>query len=148
MKTAALWALALAGAFGGGVPSLRAVIERSAPGPDGTITVAVRGVATELRLGAYQGRLQFAPGSVAIVGSSLPSGDGTRLVNLADTAQGVVRFAGYAVPGFRSDTLLRLELRVPRGVDAAALRVELDVASDVDGKPLERSRIFDSRQRP
>lgn len=148
MKLTALWALALAGALGGGVPSLRAVIERSAPASDGTITVAVRGVATDLRLGAYQGRVQFAPGRVGIVGSGTPSGDGTRLVNLADTAQGIVRFAGYAVPGFRSDTLLRLVIRVPRGVDAAELRVELDVASDVDGKPLERAQILDSRSRP
>lgn len=146
MKAVALGLLALAGAVGIGQPSLRAVIERAAPAADGTIVVAVRAQATDFRLGAYQGTLQFAPGAVAVVASAVPSGDGTRLVNLADSTQGIIRFAGFAVPGFRSDTLVRLVVRVPRGWEAARFRVLLDVASDADGKPLGRAAIRDSRQ--
>lgn len=143
-----LGVLALAGALVAGQGSARAVVTASAPAADGSVTLAVRVTAEQLRLGAYQGTLHYAPGSLGIVQATTPLGDGTRVSNPADSAQGIVRFAGFTVSGFRSDTVLTLVVK-PRGaLRAAAVQVQLDVAADVDGKAIEKAQLSGSRLLP
>ncbi len=143
MNAAALLvAGALIGAIGAGQGSVRAVVEQAPRAADGTITVVVRARTHDVELGAYQGALRYAPGSVTVVRVSAPSGDGTRVLNPADSASGVLRFAGFTVTRFRSDTLMTVVLRPTRGIEAARLRVELDVASDVSGRALPRDSVL------
>lgn len=140
--TALLAAGALFGAMAAEQGSVRAVLEQSPRAADGSITVVVRARVSNIELGAYQGTLRFAPGSVSVLRASAPSGDGTRVVNPADSASGILRFAGFTVTRFRSDTLLTVVLRPTQGTDLARLRVELDVASDVNGRALPRDSVL------
>ncbi|HET8770328.1 MAG TPA: hypothetical protein VFM71_05015 [Gemmatimonadaceae bacterium] len=117
-------------------PAVRVVIEESIRDSAGLVTLTVRFKATGVELGAYQGKLEFEPGAFDIVSATSPRGDGTRMVNAADSASGVVRFAGYGLPGFKDDMAMTLVVR-PRGTMVAArVRAGLEVAGDVDGVPI------------
>lgn len=134
-------ALALAGAIAVMDPSLRAVVQRAPAAADGSVALTVRLEATEMKLGAYQGTLRFTPGTLEVLSVDSPRGDGTRVVNPADSAQGIVRFAGFTVTGFRTDSVLTLRVRPKRALAQSGVRVLLEVASDVDGKALPRAAL-------
>lgn len=139
MRVSAL--LGLIGTLWQPTPSVRASIEARPPAADGTVQLTVRLAPTGLTLGAYQGRLQFAPGSLQVVRVVTPSGDGTRMSNPADSARGVIRFAGYAVNGFTRTEVLTLVVRPVRPFDRAALRAHLDVASDLAGTAVAKAQL-------
>ena len=117
-------------------PAVRVVIEESIRDSTGLITLTVRLKATGVELGAYQGKLEFEPGALDIVTATSPRGDGTRMVNAADSTLGVVRFAGYALPGFKDDVAMTLVVRSRGAMAAARVRAALEVAGDVDGVPI------------
>jgi hypothetical protein len=129
------------------VPSVKASIVRRSATVSGETTLAIVVQASELVLGAYQGRFRFEPGSFAIVSAVTPAGDGTRLVNAADTAKGLIRFGGFTVngSGFRSQDVLVLVVRTARRLETAKLSVDLDVATDLQGKAIPASRIVPAR---
>lgn len=134
-------ALALAGAVATAAPSVRAVVQRGPAATDGSVVLAVRLLASEMQLGAYQGTLRFTPGTLEVLSAESPRGDGTRVVNPADSAQGIVRFAGFNVSRFRTDSVLTIRVRPKRAISEAGIRVLVDVASDLDGKPLPRTAV-------
>jgi hypothetical protein len=97
-----------------------------------------------MKVGAYQGTLRFTPGTLEILAVDSPRGDGTYVVNPADSAQGIVRFAGFTVTGFRTDRVLTMRVRPKRPLAQAGVRVLLQVASDVDGNPLPPSALHNA----
>ena len=129
------------------VPSVKASIVRRSVSASGETTLAIVVQATELVLGAYEGRFRFEPGSFAVVSAVTPSGDGTRLFNAADTAKGLIRFAGFTVSGngFKSQDVLVLVVRTARSLETAKLTVDLDVATDLQGKAVPAGRIIPAR---
>lgn len=133
--------VALAGALAAGQGSARAVVTAAAPAADGSVTLAVRVTARDLALGAYQGSLRYAPGTLEILRVATPGGDGTRVVNPADSAQGIVRFAGFTVSGFRTDTVVTVVVKPRGGLPAARVQAVLDVAADVDGKAIAKEQL-------
>lgn len=134
--------MALVGALWQPTPSVRASIEAAAPASDGTVQLTVRVVPTGLTLGAYQGSLRFAPGALQLVRVVTPSGDGTRMSNPADSARGVIRFAGYAVNGFMKTEVLTLVVRPVRPLARAEVRAQLDVASDLAGTAVAKAQLY------
>lgn len=124
--------------------SLRATVEQAPTASDGTVTLTVRLEPTGLTLGAYQGALRFAPGALRIVRTAVPPGDGSRLVNVADSTAGVIRFAGFAVGGFQRTEVLTVVVRPLRPLARAEVRAQLDVASDVTGRALEKRQLLPS----
>ena len=129
------------------VPSVKASIVRRSATASGETTLAVVVQPTDLVLGAYQGRFRFAPGSFAIVSVVSPPNDGTRVVNAADSAKGVIRFAGFTIntTGFRTTDVLVIVVRATRPLDTARLAVDLDVANDLQGKAVPPNRITPAR---
>jgi hypothetical protein len=129
------------------VPSVKASIVRRSVAATGETTLAVVVQATELVLGAYQGRFRYDPGSFSVVSAITPSGDGMRVFNAADTAKGVIRFGGYTVSstGFKSQDVLVLVVRTKRSLDTAKLAVDLDVATDLQGKGVPASRLIPAK---
>src|SRR5690348_5574822 len=100
------------------VPSVKASIVQRSATAGGETTLAVVVQPTELSLGAYQGRLRFDPRSFSIVSvTSAPGGDASRVVNAADTAKGLIRFAAYTVSGFKTQDALLLVIRPKKSLD-------------------------------
>jgi hypothetical protein len=132
--------------------AVRAVVDVGAPSPDGTVLVAVRVQPEGGRLGSYQGTLRFAPGSLRVVSVAAPrGGDATRMMNAADTATGVIRYAGFTVTRFQHDTVLTLRVRPARTMAQAQLVASLEVAADSAGTRIPRERLAPSsgaRPRP
>ena len=129
------------------LPSVKASIIRRSATASGETTLAIVVQATDVVLGAYQGHFRFEPGSFAFVSVVTPAGDGTRVFNAADTAKGVIRFGGFTVgsTGFRSQDVLVLVVRTRRSLENAKLAVDLDVATDLQGKAVPPSRIVPAR---
>ena len=128
------------------LPTLRAHVTASAGTQAGTQVLVVRLEPSDFVLGAYQGRVQFEPGSLQLVSLAASQADnGTRLYNAADTASGIVRFAGYTTSGFRSTGVLTLVVRPTRSLEQAKVRVELDVAGDLEGRSLPHERLVSAR---
>lgn len=131
---------------------VQTVVDVGPAGSDGIVPVTVRTVTTGVVLGSYQGTVRFAPGSVRLVQAATPrGGDATRLLNAADTASGLIRFAGYTVRGFRHDTVLTLRVRPIRPIGAMTFVAALDVAADSAGTRVPRDRLIPSsapRPRP
>ncbi|HYV96981.1 MAG TPA: hypothetical protein VE967_05975 [Gemmatimonadaceae bacterium] len=126
-------------------PGLRtSVVMRDGPAP-GQLALVVRIESTDLSLGSYQGTLKFTPGSLAIVSASAPAGEGTRMVNAADTTKGIVHFAGFTVSGYSRVDVLTLVVRATRAPAAANIVASVDVAGDVNGKPVPHERITPAR---
>jgi hypothetical protein len=127
------------------LPSVRATITQKPGTAVGETVLVVRLIATDMALGSYQGVLRYTPGTLAIVSGAAPRGDGTRMLNLADSAKGVIRYAGFTVSGFAGDTVLTLVVRAPRGIDAATLSAVPDVAGDISGISVPRDRLIPAR---
>jgi hypothetical protein len=129
------------------VPSVKASIVRRSVAASGETTLAIVVQSTELVLGAYQGRFRFTPGSFTVVSAVTPPGDGMRVFNTDSARAGVIRFAGYTVAagGFRSQDVLVLVVRTARSLETAKLTVDLDVATDLQGKAVPASRIVPAR---
>ena len=146
-------ALAIAGAWRlGQAVAVRSVVDVGTPSPDGTVLVAVRVQPEGVRLGSYQGTLRFAPGSLRVVSVAAPrGGDATRMMNAADTAAGVIRYAGFTVTRFQHDTVLTLRVRPTRAMAQAQLTASVEVAADSAGTRIPRDRLTPSsgpRPRP
>lgn len=131
---------------------VQTVVDVGAAAADGSVPVAVRVTPTGVALGSYQGTLRFAPGSVRLVQVTTPrGGDATRMLNAADSATGLIRFAGYTVSGFRHDTVLTLRVRPTRPLGSTPFIATLDVAADSAGTRIPRDRLLPSsgaRPRP
>lgn len=127
------------------VPTIRASIHERPGAAPGETALTVRLTAVDLTLGSYQGALHFAPGSLGIISATTPRGDGTRMVNLADSAKGVIRFAGFTVSGFTSDEVMTVIVRAAKGVAAANLTAVPDVAGDLNGISVPRDRLIPAR---
>ena len=142
--------LRAAAALLGGAVVLQAVrvqpvVSVGAVAPDGTVAVTVRVVPTGVVLGAYQGALRFPPGTLRAIEASAPRGaDATRMVNAADSADGLVRYAGFTVSGFRHDTVLVLRVRPATTFAPSTLVASLDVAADSAGTRIPRERLAPS----
>lgn len=124
---------------------VRPSVSVSTAAPDGTVTVTVRVVPTGVILGSYQGALRFTPGTLRAIQASAPrGGDATRMVNAADSASGLIRYAGFTVMGFRHDTVLVMRVRPSTTIAAAELTASLDVAADSAGTRIPRDRLAPS----
>ena len=139
-----LTAMAVALTLDQGTSVRASIVERPGAAP-GEAVIALRLQPAGLALGSYQGTMRFTPGSFVIVSAATPKGDGTRIVNVADSARGIVRFAGFTVSGFSSLDVLTLVVRPARKLDAANLAAELDVAGDLNGVPVPRDHLVPAR---
>lgn len=128
-------------------PSVKASIVRRSASLTGTgeTTLAVVVQPTELVLGAYQGRLRFQPGALSVVSAVSPDGDRMSVLNAADTAKGVIKFAAFTVSGFKTPDVLVLVVRAVSSLDNAKLTVDLDVVTDLQGKAVPASRLIPAR---
>ena len=128
-------------------PTVRVRVVRAAESSAERVVMLIQVEAEGVRLGSYQGQLRFDP-LVFGVDSSAAGRDGTRMVNAADAGRGVIRFAGFATTGFTSDVAARLVARVPRSLSAerlsASLEARLDIAGDLDGRPLPKAALVSS----
>lgn len=108
-----------------------------------TLTVEIEGV--RLTVGAYQGRLRFETGALEVARIATPEVDDSRgeyhVVNREATDRGLVRFAAFAVEGFRGSTALTLRFRTHRPVRPGEVEVELDAVATVEGKVIRADRI-------
>jgi len=139
------WAQLLAAVLAAAVPTLRVEIT-SALGPSpGLATLQVHLRPTDMALGAYQGSLHYESGALSIMSISAPGKDGTRMFNAADSAKGVVRFAGFTTTGFTGTVALTLVVRPARPLGRAGLVAAVDVAGDVDGKAVAKERLIPAR---
>lgn len=132
-------------------PSVRAVLDVGTPAPDGTVRLTVRLAPEAIALAAYQGTLRFTPGSLRVLRTATPRGDGTRLVNAADSTRGILRFAGYTVARFTDLTVLTLDVRPVTSLDRARPQVTIEVAADSAGTRVPTARLLPStaaRPRP
>lgn len=128
-------------------PTVRAVIEQKTDPATASTQVVVRLQPTELAIGAYQGILRFKPGVLRFVKVTTGGTDGTRVVNAADSASGVIRFAGFTVneKGFTSLDVLSLSLVDTRVLPLADLRVELEAVGDANGKAVPKTGLIAAR---
>ena len=128
-------------------PRVRVRVLRSAESTSERAVLLVQVESEGVRLGSYQGLLRFDPLTFA-VDSCTAGRDGTRMVNAAEAARGVIRFAGFATTGFTSDVAVRLVARVPRSASderlGASLEARLEIAGDLGGKPLPTSALVSS----
>jgi len=127
------------------VPTLRAEITRAAGPSAELVTLQVHLRPTDLVLGSYQGSLRWKPGSLSIVSVSAPGKDGTRMFNAADSAKGIVRFAGFSTSGFTGTDALTLVVKPVRPLERAGLTVAVDVAGDLAGKAVPKDRLIPAR---
>ena len=125
-------------------PSVRTTIVATAGPAPGTTTIIVRAQPVELTLGAYEGALRFAPTALSIVSVSVSPTEGSRFVNAADSAKGIVKFAGFAVSGFTHFDVVTLVVRLRGPIDAARLTANLTVAADPLGVAVPSDRLIAS----
>lgn len=92
-------------------------------------------------LGSYQGKLRFDPAAF-VADSTVAGSDGSRFVNAGDAKTGTIRFAGFTTKGFASAEAVRIFGRELRPLDAAHVTATIEVAGDLDGRPVARSGIF------
>lgn len=111
------------------------------------VTFVVRVVANGVSVGAYQGAVTFVPGAFELVGIETPkgaSGD-LYLVNPAGFAGGRIRFAAYTTEKFTDTEAFRVTVKPLKPLGEARLTGTLDVAGEVSGVRMSRSRIMASR---
>jgi hypothetical protein len=120
----------------------RAVLQLGPDDATGERTVAVLILGEGRKVASYQATITFDRAKVSVVRASAPA-DAYRIVNIADTTDGRLRFAGFATDGFRQDTALNLRVR-PRG-SASTLDVRLEVVGDVLGKPFAATSLQHAR---
>ncbi len=128
-----------------GSPSVRASIVRTPVAAAGEMALTVRLHPSEVTLGSYQGTLRYTPGAFSIVSATAPKGDGTRVVNVADSAKGLVRFAGFTVSGFATMEVLTIVVRPARALETAGLAADIEVAGDLNGVSVPRDRLVPAR---
>jgi hypothetical protein len=118
------------------------VIERATPGGKRQLDVVLE--LTGTRAGAYQATLNFRPGALTAIEARSRAGDGTRLVNPADSARGVIKFAGYTVTptGFSDSVMVSLTANVVGSLTQAGLSVTLEAVGGADGNPLTKAQIL------
>lgn len=112
----------------------------------GTQVFAVRVVANDVPLGAYQGSVHFAPGAFQLVSVETPQVDGEyHVVNSADFAKGTLRFAAYTTGHFTGNEAFRVTLKPLVSLADAHLQGALDVAGEVTGTPIASARLKQSQ---
>jgi hypothetical protein len=137
--------LASAAVVSAAAPSLRATIEQQRGAHEGETNLIVKATPSGFLLGAYQGTVTFLPGSFTIVNATTPGSDGVRVVNAADSAKGIVRFAGYTLMGFKSNEILTLVIKPKRPLATAYLSATVTVAADLNGTAIPREQIIPAR---
>src|SRR5437016_1029780 len=83
------------------------------------VVLTVRVDSKDINYTAYQGRLEFIPGSFEVLEASTPVGDGYRVVNTSSAAIGVIRFAGFTSDGFSQPVAVRLVVKPTRALSNA-----------------------------
>ena len=145
MRTTSVLVTLLAAIAATAAPSVKASITQRA-GPNlGEYVLTLRLQAIDMKLGSYQGTMRYTPGSLTIVSAMAPKGDGTRVVNVADSAKGIVRIAGFTVSGFTTQDALTLVVRTTGTLEAANLSAELQVAGDLNGVAVPKDRLLPAR---
>ncbi len=92
-------------------------------------------------LASYEGRVRF-DASVFAVDSATAGSDGSRFVNAGDASKGVIRFAGFTPTGFKSNDAVRIVGHSTRPIDAAKVTATLEVAGDLEGKPVGKAGLL------
>ena len=145
IRAAAALTLVAAIVAAAAAPSVKAsIVQRGGANP-GEFAVTVRLQPIDLTLGSYQGTMRYTPGSLAIIAATTPKGDGTRVVNVADSAKGIVRFAGFTVSGFATQDVLTIVVRPARKLEDANLSADLQVAGDLNGVSVPKDRLIPAR---
>jgi len=102
-----------------------------------TIHVEARGIP----VAAYQGKLEFEPGSLEILEATTPSEDGTRIVN-AKARPGVVKFAGFAAESFAHTAAVTLVVKPKKALELANLLATLDVVGEAKGTQVAKEHVI------
>jgi len=121
-------------------PVVRVTVVRSNESSATKLVLIVRVQAEGLVLGAYQCSLRFDP-SVLTVDSATAGRDNFRLVNAQNASQGVILFNGFTTSGFTSADAVRIVARASKSLDAAKIDAVLEVAGDLDGKPVPKAAL-------
>lgn len=111
------------------------------------VTLVVRVVANGVSVGAYQGAVTFAPGAFELIGIETPKGGSGDLflVNPAGFAEGRIRFAAYTTEKFSDTEAFRVTVKPLKPLGEARVAGSLDVAGEVSGVRVSRSKIVASR---
>jgi hypothetical protein len=122
-------------------PTVRVVVVRAQTANPASVVLIVRVEGTGLVLGSYQGQFRFDPAAFA-VDSSVAMGDGSRFVNAADAARGIVRFGGFTTNGFTGAEAIRVVGRALKPLEKAGIQAVLEVAGDLFGKPVPKAALI------
>lgn len=116
---------------------VRAYVVEEMGGTADRVTLTIRIQSKDVGVAAYQGRLEFDPSVVEILEATVPSGDGTRLVNAA-AGPGTLRFAGFATEKFTGATAVTLVVHPLKPLAQANFLTSLDVAGEANGTALQQ----------
>ena len=128
------------------VGNVEVMLQEQPSTASGTQVFAVRVVANDVPLGAYQGAVHFSAGAFQLVSVETPQVDGEyHVVNSADFAKGTIRFAAYTTEQFKGNEAFRITVKPLVSIADAHLAGALDVAGEVTGTPIASARLKQSQ---
>lgn len=143
------FATGLLGVSAGSTPpvprAVRAMVYRTGESRSTRVILQLRIESTGLVLGSYSGGFHFDP-ALLVVDSAEAGRDGSRFVNAQRAAQGDIRFAGFSTTGFAGTDAVRLVAHLTKAIDPIPLDVVLDVAGDLEGRPVTRNSLRGTRR--
>jgi hypothetical protein len=121
------------------------VQQESATGDE--ITLVGRVVGNSVKVGAYQGEVNFVPGSLELLGVTTPTADNEmHIANPASFAQGRLRFAAYTTAdAFTSSEAFRLRVKATHTLADANLVGKLEVVGEPTGHSVAKTKLLASR---
>ncbi len=123
---------------------VRAYVVQEPGGATDRVTLTVHVDSKSLGVAAYQGRLSFDPGAFELIEATTPD-DNSRIVNSTTTAEGYIRFAGFAAEKFDGTLALRLVVRPIKPLDAANMVASLEVVGEATGVAVAKEKLITQR---
>lgn len=121
-------------------PLVRVSVVRSSESSQKRTVLLIRVESEGLVLGSYQGTLTFDAGALK-VDSATVGRDNFRFVNANGAASGTIRFAGFTTSGFTGSDAVRIVARATKPIESAKLNALLEVAGDLEGKPVSKAAL-------
>lgn len=108
----------------------------------GAQDVTLRIGSEQLRLSSYQGSLSFDTTKLSLVDVVPPEGD-FHLANRLDAKAGTVRFAGFALDGFKAAVEVRLSFETQTPMQSGDIQFDLDVLGTSVGSKIRNKDVFE-----
>jgi hypothetical protein len=111
------------------------------------LTLVARVVGNGVDVGAYQGEVDFVPGTLELIGTTTPTVENElHIVNPATFAQGRIRFAAYTTASkFTSSEAFTLRVKAVHALSDAAIVGKLEVVGEPTGRAVAKTKLLASR---